>query len=133
MLILKEHGGPVRQPLMPRAVQKSPQAIVYRYAACLNRDAAIQAAYYLRQSAGMADANARVKFDERFRKDEDARLAYEHGMMSVESPSAVHRNIHQEGAIHHFSPVSDKKSPSRRRAEITDTIGMTYCTRILSR
>lgn len=66
----------------------------YRYVACPNSDAAIQAAYYLGQSAAMGDANARVKFDERFRSDKDARLAYEHGIMSVEPPSAVHRNIH---------------------------------------
>lgn len=66
----------------------------YHYVAHTDSDAAIQAAYYLGQSAGMGDADAHVKFDERFHGDRDARLAYEHGMMSVESESTDDTAIH---------------------------------------
>jgi hypothetical protein len=35
----------------------------------------------------MGSEDARIRFDQRFHDDEDARLAYEHGMMSVEPTS----------------------------------------------
>ncbi|MFL9959936.1 hypothetical protein PQR02_02015 [Paraburkholderia sediminicola] len=65
----------------------------YRYVAYPNRDTAIQAAYYLGQEVGMGSADARLTFEQRFRDDEDARLAYAHGMMSVEPASTDHTAI----------------------------------------
>ena len=66
----------------------------YHYVAYPDRDSAIQAAYYLGREAGMGSADAHVKFDQRFHDDQDARLAYEHGMMSVEPANRDHTSIH---------------------------------------
>lgn len=66
----------------------------YHYVAHPYGDEAIQAAYYLGQSAAQGNEEAHLKFDERFHNDKDARLAYEHGMMSVEPASAGHESIH---------------------------------------
>ncbi|MGF6638246.1 hypothetical protein OKW38_000177 [Paraburkholderia sp. MM5496-R1] len=65
----------------------------YHYVAYPDRDVAIQAAYYLGQSAGMGNEDSQVKFDERFHGDKDARLAYEHGMKSVEPPGNARVDI----------------------------------------
>jgi hypothetical protein len=50
-------------------------------------DGATQAAYYLGASAALGSQSAEQTFNERFHGDEAARLAYEHGMMSVEPVS----------------------------------------------
>jgi hypothetical protein len=65
----------------------------YQYVAYPNRDTAIQAAYYLGREVGMGSEDARIRFDQRFHDDEDARLAYEHGLMSVEPASMDHTAI----------------------------------------
>jgi hypothetical protein len=66
----------------------------YHYVAYPDRDTEIQAAYYLGQQAAEGSADAPVTFDERFHDDHDARIAYEHGLRSVEPASTDHPRTH---------------------------------------